>query len=214
VSKTNTVAPKPPTIKLVFYTTGDTGLVTGTSTTGSDWFRNRATTLATSGYVYGATSTADATSYLGRLPATVTIGELYFVGHGNETGFFFACTPDPTYEYVGDDSQVLNDPASSADALAFFNELAKHLAAGGFKIGFLACRCGKTLVGAVKTALSHKSLNHGNVGGYTNVYQTWFDDPSQTWTDRVMDEATEKTMLRQASHNGIPAYDTNLPITP
>ena len=229
--KTNSAAPLPPPVKIAFYTTGDGQQVKDSSATGSDWFKQRALTLATSvSYVFGVSKTADAKAQIvaatQAAPSNILrLSKVYFYGHGFSEGFMLGCHWDSSITtYAAAYEQVLYDPDSPTrsvdrvkDSKDFIDELAQHLVPD-FEIAFLGCHMGGALVEPLAKYLSGKGFK-GKVNGYTHTYVGGledktkdYDDPKQEFADALEDDDTGK-ISGQAHHNGIPPYDTRAPVT-
>jgi len=237
---TNALGATPPPVTIAFYTTGDTRQATGNSMSVSDAFKKRATLLASSpSYVFGVATASDATNTIRALPANLPIAKVYFVGHGNADVFFFDGAPDGTdnFKTVNSDGVLLNPGAvhspmnpDSPDGTAskgLIDQLAAHLSlsTSPVEIDFLCCNSGSTLVGTVAQALSGHKIN-GSVGGYNNDYRTNFvgskpkEPPPATWWtgpgwyDIIQTDDQQKKMLKRATNNAIPSFDTSSNIPP
>ncbi len=238
--QTNTLGGAPSPVVVAFYTTGDTRAATGSTMSVSDAFRQRATLVASPGFVFGVPTASDATAKIRLIAATQPISKVYFVGHGNANVFFFDGVPDGTdnFKSVITDGILVNpgavhspmDPDSldGSSSKSLINELAKHLSLSStpVEIGFLCCNSGSTLVGTVAAALSGQHLTGGTVGGYNNDYRTnyvaskpkeppsasWWTGPG--WYDIIQTDDAQKKMIKRGSNNAIPTYDTASGITP
>lgn len=213
---------------LAFFTTHDTRhtfVASGRNAprlTNTERFEKRANTLATAANVHGVSNINEAITIVKALPADTKFTRVFFVGHGFDDGFFLSGKPDPQADFIGNDDEVLKDPAQVPDAAAkastiqLFDELAKHLhTTNRLEIGFLSCFTGTgSLVNFVCRTLDKKNFRNFKVGGYINDYQTQFvfdqaNGKILKWTDGIFDKKNNTKLLQRVDNNAIPAYETH-----